>query len=128
MEHSHESAKKLVHKAKEIIYGSKPGVDFPKAMLVDNDIDPSDIIQVIWAFATRVHPQNDAHFYIHEKTLPLIHYLNAAEKKDMSSTKVIFDALLPNFDRTKIASFEHIYPKELQEKVVKDWGKYGYGK
>jgi len=58
----------------------------------------------------------------------LLHYLNAAEKKDMSSTKVIFDALLPSFDRTKISSFEHIYPKELQEKVLGNWQKYGYKK
>lgn len=128
MEHTHESAKRLAQEAKEIIFNSKPGVDFPKVMLVDNDIDPSDISQVIWAFSTRVHPQNDAHFFEHQKTLPLLHYLNAAEKKDMSSTKVVFDALLPSFDRAKISSFEHNYPKELQEKVLKSWGKYGYGK
>ncbi len=128
MEHTHASAKKLAREAKDLIFNSKPGVDFPKIMIVDNDIDPSDITQVMWAFATRVHPQNDAHFFEHQKTLPLLHYLNAAEKKDMSSTKVIFDALLPSFDRNKISSFEYSYPKELQEKVLKNWGKYGYGK
>lgn len=126
MEHTHASAKKLAREAKDIIFNSKPGVDIPKLMLVDNDIDPSDINQVVWAFATRVHPQNDAHFFERQKTLPLLHYLNAAEKKDMSSTKVIFDALLPSFDRTKVSSFENIYPKELQEKVLKNWEKYGF--
>ncbi len=127
MGHTHESAQHLTHRAKEIIFESKPGVDFPKVMLVDNDIDPSDVNQVMWAFATRCHPQNDAHFYIHEKTIPLLHYLNAAERKNMSSTKVIFDGLLPDFDRTKIASFTHNVPPDLQEKVLTNWSKYGYG-
>ncbi len=63
MEHTRISAKNLAREAKEIIFNSKPGVDFPKVMLVDNDIDPSDINQVMWAFSTRVHPQSDAHFF-----------------------------------------------------------------
>ena len=128
MGHTHESTKKHAQDAKDIIFGSKAGVDFPKVMLVDNDIDPSDINQVVWAFATRVNPQKDAHFYTHQKTIPLLHYLNAAEKKDMSSTKVVYDALLPEFNRTKISSFEHNYSKELQKKVLANWEKYGYRK
>ncbi len=72
-------------------------------ILLDDDIDPSDVNQVVWAFATRCHPEKDAHFYTHEKTLPLVHYLNAAEKKDLSSTKVIYNGLLPGFDRHEIS-------------------------
>ena len=100
--HSYESTYELTHMAKEIIFNSKPGADIPKVMLFDDDIDPSDINQVVWAYATRCRPQNDAHFYTHEKTLPLIHYLHAAEKKVMSSKKVIYNGLIPGFDSHEI--------------------------
>ncbi len=123
---SQEETHELTHKAKEIIFNSKPGVDIPKVMLVDDDIDPSDSDQVMWAFSTRCHPQRDAHFYEHQKTLPLLHYLKAGEKKDMSSTKVIFNALLPGFDRCEISGFKYNVPEEIQEKVLGNWKKYGF--
>lgn len=123
---SYEETHELTHEAKEIIFNSKPGVDIPKVLLVDDDIDPSDSDQVMWAFSTRCHPQRDAHFYSHQKTLPLLHYLKAAEKKDMSSTKVIFNALLPGFDRSEISGFEYNVPEELQKKVLSNWSKYGF--
>ncbi|MEM7008820.1 MAG: UbiD family decarboxylase [Thermodesulfobacteriota bacterium] len=122
MEDTHD----LTHQAKNIIFRSKPGVDIPKVLLVDDDIDPSDVDQVMWAMATRVHPQKDAHYYYHQKTLPLLHYLNVAEKKDLSSTKLILNGLIPGFDRCDISGFEYNVPKELQEKVIGNWNKYGY--
>ncbi len=123
---SYEETHYLTREAKDIIFGSKPGVDIPKVMLVDDDIDPSDADQVMWAFSTRCHPQKDAHFYDHQKTLPLLHYLNAAEKKDMFSTKVIFNGLIPGFDRSEISGFKYNVPPELQKKVLGTWGKYGF--
>lgn len=122
MEDTHD----LTHQAKNIVFKSKPGVDIPKVLLLDDDIDPSDSDQVMWAMATRVHPQKDAHYYYHQRTLPLLHYLNAAEKKDMSSTKLILNGLIPGFDRCDISGFEYNVPKELQEKVIKNWNKYGF--
>jgi len=123
---SQEETHELTHRAKEIIFNSKPGVDIPKVLLMDDDIDPSDSDQVMWAFSTRSHPQRDAHYFQHQKTLPLLHYLKAAEKKDMSSTKVIFNALLPGFDTCDVSSFKYNVSPELQEKIVKDWPKYGF--
>ncbi len=122
MEDTHD----LTHQAKNIVFKSKPGVDIPKVLLLDDDIDPSDSDQVMWAMATRVHPQKDAHYYYHQRTLPLLHYLNAAEKKDMSSTKLILNGLIPGFNRSDISGFEYNVPKELQEKVIKNWNKYGF--
>lgn len=124
--HSVESALALTHKAKDLIFESKPGVDIPKVILLDDDIDPSDLSEVVWAYATRCHPDSDAHLYKHERTMPLIHYLNAAEKKDMSTTKVIYNGLLPSFDRATIAGFKYNVPGELQEKVTKNWKNYGF--
>ncbi len=125
-DHTVEGAIKLTHTAKDIIFESKPGVDIPKVILLDDDIDPGNVNEVVWAYATRCHPETDAHYFRHEKTMPLIHYLNVAEKKDMSSTKVIYNGLIPSFDRTKIASFKQNVPPELQEKVIGDWKKYGF--
>jgi len=125
--HSEESTKKLVHMAKEIIFRSKAGLDIPKVILLDDDIDPSNVSEVVWAFATRCHPDTDAHFYSHERTFPLVHYLTVAEKKDISSTKVIYNGLLPLFDRSEISSFKYSVPTEIQEEVIKNWEKYGYG-
>ncbi len=124
--HTLESAKNLAHDAKDIIFKSKPGIDIPKVILLDDDIDPSDVNQVVWAFATRCHPDKDAHLYQHQRTMPLIHYLTKVEKKDTSSTKVVYNGLLPDFDRSHIASFEYGYPEEIKNRVMENWGKYGY--
>lgn len=126
-DHSEESTKNLIHMAKEIIFKSKAGLDIPKVILLDDDIDPSNVNEVVWAFATRCHPDTDSHFYRHESTLPLIHYLTMAEKKDASSTKVVYNGLLPAFDRSVISSFKHSYPTEIQEKVISNWKKFGFG-
>jgi UbiD family decarboxylase len=124
--HSEAAAKNLVHMAKEIIFKSKAGLDIPKVILLDDDIDPSNVNEVVWAFATRCHPDTDSHFYRHESTLPLIHYLTMAEKKDASSTKVVYNGLLPAFDRSEISSFKYSYPTDIQEKVVSNWKKFGF--
>jgi hypothetical protein len=49
-----------------------------------------------------------------------------AEKKDASSTKVVYNGLLPSFDRSEISSFKYGYPADMQEKVVSNWKKYGF--
>jgi len=44
----------------------------------------------------------------------------------MSSTKVIFNGLLPGFDSTEISGFKYNVPTKLQEKVLSNWKKYGF--
>jgi len=44
----------------------------------------------------------------------------------MSSTKVIYNGLIPGFDRHEISGFKYNVPPELQEKVVGNWAKYGF--
>jgi UbiD family decarboxylase len=65
--HTVESALELTRQAKNIIFDSKPGVDIPKVILLDDDIDPSNLNKVTWAYATRCHPDKDAHLYQHVK-------------------------------------------------------------
>jgi 4-hydroxy-3-polyprenylbenzoate decarboxylase len=49
----------------------------------------------------------------------------------MSGTKVIYNCLPPDEWGDTIpmsrASFAHNYPKEIQEKVLRQWKAYGFG-
>ncbi len=45
----------------ETVFGSHAGHLVPKLILVGNDIDVTEIDQVVWALATRAHPLHD-HF------------------------------------------------------------------
>ncbi len=62
-----EDTHDLTYKAKNIIFKSKPGLDIPKILLDYEDIDPTNPDQVMWAIATRVHPQKDVHYYYNKK-------------------------------------------------------------
>nr|WP_263053488.1 UbiD family decarboxylase [Catenulispora acidiphila] len=51
-----QSSTDLVQKIADIISTGKPSVNAPKILLVEDDVDITDLEQVVWAFATRSHP------------------------------------------------------------------------
>ena len=100
-------------------------------IVVDDDIDPSNINQVVWAQATRHHP--DRRVAIPDQYIfPLVAYLSAEEKSEAVSTRVIYNCLTPFHkwpkERQPVEASFRGYPKELQEQVLKNWEEYGFKK
>ena len=102
----------------------------PKYLIINDDIDPTDLKEVVWAFATRNHPGKAGEIvYNEEATNPLVAFLRKDEKMSMHTTKVIYNGLPPDEwgdELPQRSSFAHIYPPELQQKVVENWQAYGF--
>ncbi len=120
----------LCRRIADILFDKKAGMGTPKYIVVNADIDITDIREVVWAFATRNHPGSQGELvYNDENTNPLVAYIDNAEKAALRTTKVIYNCLDPehlNGKLPKRSSFRFIYPQELQNQVMRDWSAYGY--
>ena len=124
------SSESLVKQLAEIVFRSRAGGMIPKIILLEDDIDPANIDEVVWALATRCHPERGRILFPEEPVLPLVGYLSAQERRSRRSTKVIYNGLpddVPGEQRPSRSSFAHAWPREVQERVVRNWEEYGYG-
>jgi UbiD family decarboxylase len=122
----------LVDKVAGVIFHGKPSVNAPKILLVEDDIDITDLSQVVWAFATRSHPDVDRGEFHYPPAVSdqLAVYLSAEESHTFSAGKVIYNCLLadlyPEGRRPVKGSFENGWPVDIQERVMENWQEYGY--
>lgn len=114
----------------QALFEKKGGMGTPKWLVVNDDVDIANTRELVWAFATRNHPGAPGELVFgNENTNPLVAYLGEDEKMRLRTTKVIYDCLDPEHLRGKLprrSSFAHIFPQELQAKVLADWSAYGY--
>ncbi len=113
-----------------LVFRSRSGSFVPKVILLGDDIDPANLDELVWAFATRNHPERGQVIFPNEKVLPLVAYLDADERKAARCAKVVYNGLppseMPTEQAAKRSSFRFLWPKEIQEKVRADWRRYGY--
>ncbi|WP_246009476.1 UbiD family decarboxylase [Brevibacillus fluminis] len=116
---SYAESQALAKKIGEVVFACRGGSYIPKVIVVNNDIDPSFIDQVVWALATRSHPDKVIHFP-NTPVLPLVAYLDQKEKKQASTTKVVYNCLSsdewPRGYAPLQASFSG-YPEDMQQRV-----------
>lgn len=108
---------------------SKFGAVIPKVLVMNDDIDATNTKEVVWAFATRCHPVSGEIHFNREATSPLVAFLESSEKMAGRTTKVVYNCLPPEEwgDRLPVrTAFARNYPKELQEKIVRNWRAYGF--
>ena len=124
------SSNELCRKVADILFEKKGGMGTPKYIVVNDDIDITNTKEVVWAFATRNHPGSQGNLvYNDENTNPLVAYLGEDEKGRLRTTKVIYNCLDPEHLNGKLpirSSFHYAYPRDLQDKVLRDWADYGY--
>ena len=120
----------LVRELAQILFRSRSGSFIPKVILIGDDIDPTNLDELVWAFATRNHPQHGQFLFPNEAMLPLVAFLSDDERRAARGTKVIYNCLQPSHPRQdqmqRRSSFRFLWPKEIQEKVVKNWKRYGF--
>ena len=102
-----------------------------KVIVLDEDVDIFDSGQVLHAFATKCHPGRGILVEHYEgRASALTPYISPKERARLKSASVAFDATWPPDWPQEVvpvkSSFNAIYPKEVQEKVVKNWKSYGF--
>ena len=127
------SIDELIDKLTSVLFSSSPGNWFSKIYLMADDIDPSNLADVFWAHCTRCHP--DEQRVYPDQDVPMAHlmtYLSKEEIANLKSSKVIYNCLRPAdkpLEDIPIPSkFEDNWPKNIQERVLKNWSEYGYDK
>jgi len=118
-----------------VVFGSKPGWYIPKIFLVGDDIDPTNLRDVIWAESTRCQPGKNEFLLDEYGNIPLIPYVGYGIKPEGTGhhQKVVRCCMLPCefVDEClpwKEGSFRGSYPVEIQEKVNQKWETYGFSR
>ena len=113
------------------LFGSRCGWFIPKVILLDDDVDATNLEEVVWAFATRTHPERDQVLFPSQDVLPLVAFLSPEERKQACGMKVVYNGLardgLAAEEIAHRSSFRHLWPIEIQERVRRNWQAYGYG-
>jgi 4-hydroxy-3-polyprenylbenzoate decarboxylase len=120
----------LARQLGDVVFRSRSGSFVPKVILIGDDIDPSNLDELVWAFATRNHPATGQVLFPDQNVLPLVAFLTAAERKAKQGTKVIYNCLPPDDcppdQMPRRSSFRFHWPKEIQERVLANWRRYGF--
>ncbi len=120
----------LAERIGEVVFAGKAGFGVPKVLLVEDDVDITDVSEIVWAFATRAHPTHGELQFPALPTAALSIYLDEQEMHSYRAGKVIHNCLLadrfPADARPVKGSFAHGWPEEVQRRVIASWGRYGY--
>ena len=112
------------------VWGSNSGRTIWYLVVVDQDIDPTDMEQVIWALTTRCHPLKGISNMGTSWGIWLLPFLSKYERENGLGAQVLFDCTWPKeWPEEEIpvtASFERVWPEEIQKKVIKNWTRYGF--
>ena len=91
-------------------------------IVVEDEIDPTDMKQVIFALGTKCHPVRGTTVFENMPCSPLVPFLDVKEKTYFSAPNVVYDFTWPLDWKPetvpKLASFKAIYPKNIQDKVL----------
>jgi len=118
-----------VHTLSSAIWGSKVGIYRPVIIVVGEDIDVTNMDEVMWALTTRVHPVRDIHVKKRAPSHPLFPFLSPEERTNLIGAAVCYDAAFPSEwkEKTpKIADFEHAWPEGIRKLVISRWKEYGF--
>jgi len=99
-------------------------------IIVDDEVDPYDMTQVMHALVTKCHPVRGVIVRDRIPASPLTPFLSPGERRWGEGARVIFDCTWPlswsrEGDIPLRMSFENIYPQEIKEQVLKHWGSDG---
>jgi UbiD family decarboxylase len=109
----------------------KLGSQIPKVMVIHDDIDPTNLQELVWGFATRCRPGEGEVLFHHAPVYPLIAFTTKSEKVTHDGTKSVYNCLGPEDWGDKLperSSFRFAYPQDLQEKVLANWKSYGFAR
>ncbi len=104
---------------------------YTKIIVVDDDVDIFNLAEVVHAFSVKCHSYHSV-FTFEEpgKGGPITPAHSREERDQRYGAVALFDSTWPQdwpeADIPVKSSFTSIYPKALQEKVIKNWKEYGF--
>jgi UbiD family decarboxylase len=109
----------FVHRIGKAMSTARVGRMCPTAYILDDDIDPSNMVDVLWALGTRVHPNNRQEQWP-GTILPWYLCYTEEERHHGQGAVVLHDGLLPvvEDERVRPATFDNLYPAELRARVL----------
>jgi UbiD family decarboxylase len=113
----------LAHRIGEVPRDYRGGhCHFSTVYVLDDDIDPSDDADLLWALPTRIHPTERAEVTT-ASTVPLMNCYRDAERKARTGPVVVRDGLLPppGEGRLPQSSFAEAYPSHIRRRVLDHW-------
>ncbi len=98
----------------------------PYVLVCDDDIDITNPVSLFHALVTKCHPSRDSWIVKESIADPDAPYLSDEERASGTGARAIFDCTWPlDWDKAIAVppkvSFDQCYPKELQEKVLREW-------
>lgn len=120
-------AKKIAH----AIWGAHAGAVLYWVVVVDEDVDATNLNEVLHCIVTRCHPDRGVYKVPDVPIHPNIStFTDPEDRMAGRGASCLFDATWPKHwkpqDTPVKASFDVLWPKEVQEKVLSKWKKYGY--
>jgi len=114
----------------QLAFGSKLGPWFHMVVVVDDKTDIYSKDDLIHALCTKCHPVKGIRIEEHGVGTPLNPFAWPEERVYSRAPKVLFDCTFPpEWPQSLVpirVSFDNVYPKEIQEKVLAKWKTYGF--
>ncbi|MFE4628376.1 UbiD family decarboxylase [Streptomyces mirabilis] len=109
----------LVHQIGEVLAGTHSGRLAPEVFVLDDDIDPADDADLLWAVGTRIHPTERREVWP-GPILPLVASYTDEERAQGRGPVVVHDGLQPPVGggRQSQSSFAQAYPPHIRERVL----------
>ena len=117
------TSEEFVRRIGEVIHANGgPSAMMPVTFVLDDDIDPSNDDDLLWALATRIHPTQRRAAW-DGVVLPFLAPYTDAEHKAMRGPSVVHDGLLPAWGEGRLphSSFAQAYPADVRHSVVRHW-------
>ncbi|HEY1441305.1 MAG TPA: UbiD family decarboxylase [Mycobacterium sp.] len=109
----------FVDRIGELMSTSRVGHMCPVTYVLDDDIDPSNTADVLWALGTRIHPNlRQQHWQV--PILPWYQCYTEHERHSGRGPIVVHDGLLPPIGdgRAHPATFDTLYPPAIRQRVL----------
>ena len=112
-----------------LVFRHKCGMQIHRLLIVGDDIDPFNINDVLWAYATRCRPRIDEFYFEDVPAYPLVPYMSHGVSTKLTGGKVVGNCLLPGEYHGEqgwvTCDFENGYPEGVKEKVLSRWAEFG---
>ncbi|MGP3966764.1 bagremycin/ferroverdin biosynthesis UbiD family decarboxylase BagN/FevL [Streptomyces sp. 6N223] len=116
------SSAELTHRIGDVLSESHSGRATAATFVLDDDINPADDTDLLWALATRIHPLDRAEAwrgFVH----PLLNCYTEEERATQTGPIVFHDGLLPAPGKNRVphSSFAQAYPAGIRRRVLDHW-------
>ncbi|KAF5627079.1 ferulic acid decarboxylase 1 [Fusarium sp. NRRL 52700] len=116
------NAKDFCTKIGDLVFRNKCGMQIHRLLVVGEDINPFDMNDVTWAFATRCRPAMDEFHFEDVPAYPLVPYMSHGPGTKLTGGKVVANCLLPEEYEGKqswvTCDFENGYPDNVKKRVL----------